>query len=180
MTVTEIQTLAESYLDDDIDDADALLWMNDFLDEPELVEVFRYTATQTLVVTSDDTWYDRTVGHLAIVEIVDSEEDKYTGDFELNHDRDEIRGLPADTYTITSITVPTAVTAVGNTPVVNTVFHRAAAVYMAGKFKCKDNDQNPDGLRLIAQGMSKARSATRLLKDQDRREQQKVKRSTWA
>ena len=179
MTVEDIQTLAESYVDDTIEDADAIRWTNDFMEEAVLVEVFRYTAAQSLIVADSDTWYDRTGGHLQIVEILDSDSDKYTGEYEINYDRDEIRIPDADTYTITSITLPTSVTAIANTPVINTVFHKAMATYMAGKFKLQDNDQNDDGLRLVYEGIGKAKAAAKLLRSHDKREQSQTKRMTW-
>lgn len=181
MTGTEIQTLAESYLDDeDIADADALLWINDYLAEPDLViNAFRKTSTQTLVVADSETWYARTSGHLNIVEIKDLDEDKYTGDYELNYARDYIRIPDPDTYVITSIIMPTASTALSGTPDMNVIFHRHCARYMAGKWKIKDDDTNNDGLRMVADGINGALRAAQLFKNQDKREHQKQKRSTW-
>jgi hypothetical protein len=181
MTGTQIQTLAETYLDgDDIEDTDALAWINDFLAEPQLVlEGFRKTGAQSLTVADSETWYGRTAGHLGIVEIQDSYNDKYVGEFELNYDRDKIRIPNPDTYAITSLLAPDALTALSQTPGISTIFHRHCARYIAGKWKLKDDDTNKDGLRMIAEGIQGTLGASRLLVDQEKREQQRQKRSTW-
>jgi len=180
VTGEEIQTLAESYIDDTIEDADAVLWINDFLREPDLIPYFRYTSTQEITVSDSETWYARTSGHLNIVEILDSDDDKYTGEYELNFDRDKIRIPDPDTYTVYSIIKPTKISALSETPVINEAFHEACSRYVAGKFKLEDNDQNPDGLRLMAEGRAMAKAASvELFRSHDRREQQKVKRCTW-
>jgi hypothetical protein len=179
MTGTEIQALAESYIDDSIEDGDALLWMNHFLQEPELIDVFRETEDQELTVADADTWYARTSGHLAIVRIINDDDEVYEGKVEFDYARTQILLDTADTYTITSIVMPDALSALSGTPDVNTVFHRAMALYIAGKYKLQDNDQNADGLRLVAEGMGQARRAASLLSVQDRRQYQRIKGRAW-
>ena len=182
MTGTEIQALAETYVEgDSIEDDDAIKWINDFLHEPELImDCFRKTADQELAVSDTLDWYDRTSGHLNIVQILDSLEDKYRGSYELNHARDKIRFSAGDTYTITSIIQPTSISALSETPGISTIFHEACASYIAGKFRLWDEPGDEEGLRLVSEGIGKAKQAAKLLQRQDLREQTRQVRDVWS
>lgn len=182
MTGAEIQALASSYVEGDkIEDADALKWINDFIHEPELVlEVFRKTAEQELEVSDTLTWHDRTAGHLNIVQVLDSMNDKYRGHYELNYERGKIRFPTGDTFTITSIIQPTALTVLTDTPDVNVIFHEACASYVAGKFRVWDDPDSEEGQRLIFEGINKAKQAGKLLQKQDLREHTRQVRDVWS
>lgn len=179
MTGSEIRALAESYVDDTIPDEDALLWINEYLTEPELIEAFRKTEEQSLTVADSDTWYDRTSGHLSVVYIADSSGYEYKTPIEFNHDRTKLRGMTADTYIITSLILPTAMTALTETPDVHELFHRPLAAYMASKFKLAEYPEDKDGLRLMREAIEENKRIGRILLVPDKRPRGQRKKGTW-
>lgn len=171
-TGTDVKTMAESIVDDSLVSSDVIQNLNIAL--IEFTELFRLTAEQTITAADNDTWYTRTAGHLAILKVVDSTGADYTGQFELNYGRDKVRFLTAGTYTVTSLIAPTAITAIGNAVAVNDVFKPGLAEFIGALFKQKDNDQNPEGLKMEAKAVSMLKSASRLIGQGDRRQGQRV------
>jgi len=169
LTGTEIKALADSIVDDTIDPSDAVMWINDYVRHPDLVDKFRKTGEQEIEVTDSRAWHERTPGHLKVVDIVDDEGNGFSGGIELSHDRARIRIPRAGHFAVTSLVRPERYTNLEEEPDVNEVFHEPCAVYIAAEYKLKDNDQNPDGLRLLVEAMDKTASAATLLSVQDMR-----------
>lgn len=165
LTGTDIKNIIEAETDEQLEDSEVVTFINSCLIEH--AEEFRKTSTQS--ITSDgDSWYARTDGHLSIVKITEDGED-WNGDWEISHDRTQIRFLEEGTYVVTSLIMPTPISAIGDTIAVNAAFELGIARVCEGLYKSKDNDQNPEGLRLKAEGGSLIRKAAGLLEAYDRR-----------
>lgn len=171
MTGTDIKTLAEAEVDDTIETADVIQFVNSCL--LEFADSFRKTSTQTITVSDATLWAARTAGHYSIVKITEDGED-YTGEFELDYDRTNIRFDAEGTFVVTSLILPAAITAITDTIAVNAVFEPAIGRYVAAFFKRKDNDQNPDGLRMAQEAEKLIQKASALIAMGDQRKGQRV------
>lgn len=170
-TGNDIKALAESIVDDTLIEEDVIENINMAL--LEFAEVFRKTDTQEITVTDTDAWTDRTAGHLAVLKITSGGKD-YTGKFELTYDRAKIKFPAVGTYTITSLIAPDAITSLDDTIEVHDLFKPGIAQFVGAYFKLKDNDQNPDGLRMESKALSMIRRASSLIAQGDRRQGQRV------
>lgn len=170
-TGNDVKTMAESIVDDTLITEDAIENIN--LALLEFADTFRKTDTQEITVTDTDDWIDRTAGHLAILKIT-SEGRDYIGSFELTYDRSQIRFVTTGAYTITSLIAPDAITALTDTIEVHDLFKPGIAQFVGAYFKLKDNDQNPDGLRMESKALSMIRRASSLIAQGDRRQGQRV------
>lgn len=170
-TCADVQDMAEREVDDVIDNDDVVSYVNScFL---EYTEAFRKTAEQTIVVADADTFYDRTAGHLIVVKITNNGEN-YEGDWELNHERSKIKIKEKGTFVVESLIIPTEVADINDPVQVHDGFKLGFVKYVAGLFKLQDNDQNPDGLRLLGQADGLIRKASSLLTMPDRRPGQRI------
>ncbi len=179
-TGSDLKTLAQAEIDDSLEDVDIIQNVNACL--LEFAELFRKTATQSITVTDTNAFITRTDGHLFVVKITDSVGNNYNGEWEVSHDRAQIRIGETGTFTVTSLIIPTFITAIGNTIGVHDVFRLGMSRYIGGLFKSKDNDLNPDGLRMKAEGAGLLNRASNLLVNNDRKPGQRVptKRSAGA
>jgi hypothetical protein len=166
-TGTDLKTLAEAEIDDTLENTDVVQNVNACL--LEFTEEFRKTATQVITVTDTSSFTNRTDGHLSVVKITDSDDEDYSGEWELNHDRTQIRIGETGTFTVTSIITPVFIAAVTDTVGVNDAYKLGLARYIGACFKLKDNDQNPDGLRMKLEAAALIRRASSLLTSSDRR-----------
>ena len=166
-TGTNIKALIENEVDETLEDNEVIFAVNACL--VDLCEWFRKTATQSITVADEDDWTARTDGHLAVVRIADSDGEDYTGEWQLNYDRSQIKIGDTGTFTVESIILPTEISAVATAIGVNDVFKVGIARYAAGVYKLKDDDENADGLRMKAEGASLVIRASSLLIDSDRR-----------
>lgn len=164
-TASTIKTIAEAEIDYTLTNADVVQNINSCL--IEFVEHFRKTATQTVTAVAD-TWNNRTSGHLAIVKVT-ADGDDYTGGFELSYDRSQILFDDAGTYVVTSLIIPGTLTDISDAVPVHDVFQAAIARYVGALFKLKDNDQNPDGLRMLAKAEAMIQQSSAKLFQSDKR-----------
>lgn len=171
-TGEDVKTMAESIIDDELIEADAVQNINQCL--LDYADFFRKTATQELTVTDVDTWHARTSGHLAVLKVVDSTGDDYIGSIDFSYDRMQIRIPSIGTYTVTSLIAPTAITAITDIIPVHDLFLPGIAQYVGAYFKLKDNDQNPDGLKMEARAAAMIRKVSSLIAQGDRRQGQRV------
>jgi len=167
----DLISLIEAEVDDDLIEADVNQNVNSCL--IEFADDFRKTAAQTIVVSDAGIWIERTSGHLSIVKIT-ADGNKYVGKVELNFDRTNVKFGEVGTYVVTSIVAPDPIISVTDVIGVNDVFKIGMARYIGGCFKLKDNDMNPDGMRMKSEGSMLIKRASALLAQGDRRQGQRV------
>lgn len=146
MTGTQIKALAETHVDDTIEDADALLWLNECQIEDLGVDA-RVLESAEIVVTSTTTWYDLPVDFLAMNEIETSTGAEYTGSYKIRGGK--IRFSTTGTFTLWYYKIPAELTALTETPEAHILLHRPLALFLAARFKSMDDDENPDAARLM-------------------------------
>lgn len=171
-TGNDVKTMAEAIIDDELIETDAIQNLNQCL--LDYADFFRKTAAQELTVTDADTWQDRTAGHLTILKVVDGTGKDYIGSIEMSYDRTQIRIPAVGRYTITSLVAPDAITSLDDTVAVHDLFKSGIAQYVGALFKLKDNDQNPDGLKMEARASAMIKKAASLIGQGDRRQGQRV------
>lgn len=171
-TGNDIKTMAEAIIDDELIEADVIQNLNQCL--LDYADFFRKTATQELTVTNADSFSDRTDGHLAVLKVVDSTGKDYIGQISLSYDRSEIRIPTVGAYTITSLVAPDPITSLDDAVAVHDLFKSGIAQYVGALFKLKDNDQNPDGLKMEARASAMIKKASTLVGQGDRRQGQRV------
>lgn len=139
-TVAEAQARAgESYLDDeDIDDADAIRWANDFMREK--VDSRYYPRTDWEVTVAEKTWTDLPADFVTVVEMKDSSDQDYR-----NYliDDNQIRFGTADTYTVAYRAEP-ATLALASEVALPVLWLSAMGYFMASRFRSKDDSEDPD------------------------------------
>ncbi|HWR54904.1 MAG TPA: hypothetical protein VN462_00230 [Negativicutes bacterium] len=170
-TGDDVKALAESFIDDSLIDTDVIENIN--LALLEFASSFRITGNQEVTVGDVEAWYPRTGGHLAINGVTCNGKE-YMGKFELSYDRGMIRFPAAGVYVITSVAAPSPVASMEDLIGVNDVFKPGIAEYVGACFKAKDNDQNPDALRMESKAMAMISAASRLIGQGDRRQGQRV------
>lgn len=156
MTGTQIKTLAQSYIDDTIEDTDALLWLNECLAVDLGIDARALVSTS---ITAADTtaWYDLPADFIAIYEVENSDGEEYSGDYRERNKK--VRFDVTGTYTVWYWKLPTEVSALTDTPGAHTLLHRPMALFLGARFKQKDDDENPDAARLMAEYQQKKRHA---------------------
>jgi len=143
MTGSEIRTLAESYVDDTIDDSNALIWMNEWLyqftDNSEVYNTTTITAadTATSYAIPDD---------LADVVSMTKDGSDWYGAYGIT--AGAIRFSEAGVFVITYKAIPAVLTALSGTPDVHPLLTQTGALWLAMRFKQADDDENPDANRL--------------------------------
>lgn len=160
-TAEDIKALAEAEVDDVLEDEDVVQNINSCF--MEFAEQFRKTTTNHI---NGGEWAEHT--GLAVVKITQNGVD-YTGSFELSHDRTQIYIPHPGAYVVTSLVVPELITDIMDEVPVHDVFQAGIARYVGGLFKLKDNDMNPDGIRMKTEGATMIRQAAALLSHGDRR-----------
>jgi hypothetical protein len=171
-TGNDVKTMAEAIIDDELIETDAIQNLNQCL--LDYADFFRKTSTQELTVTDADVWQDRTEGHLSILKVVDASGKDYIGQIELSYDRTQIRIPVVGTYTITSLVAPEAISSLDGAVAVHDLFKSGISQYVGALFKLKDNDQNPDGLKMEARASAMIKKASTLIGQGDRRQGQRV------
>jgi hypothetical protein len=143
MTGSDIKLLAESYVDDTIDDATALLWLNEWLyqfaDDSEVYETTTITAADTVTgyAIPDD---------LSDIVAITKDGIDYTGSYSIR--AGYIRFSQAGTFVITYKAIPAPLTAMSGTPDIHPMLTQTGALWLAMRFKQADDDENPDANRL--------------------------------
>lgn len=153
MTGEEIQSLAESHCDDILDDADTLKWLKEVL--TSLGADARNIDTQDFTVT------DLTVDHalpadfIAAIKAVQNTKDHYSYTIFNNTIRFNVSGLSTLHY-YRKVTLPAALSTEIDT---HYLIHPALALFLASRFKRKDDDENPDARQLYGDFLAAMKSA---------------------
>ncbi|MBT9174306.1 MAG: hypothetical protein DDT21_02720 [Syntrophomonadaceae bacterium] len=158
--------MIEAEIDDTLIDADIVQNVNACL--LEYTEAFRQTSVQVITVTDTSMFIPRAAGHLAVVKITSGGKN-WRGEWETTHDRTRIRIGGLGTFMVTSIVTPAFIAAVSSNIGVHAVFQLGMAKYIGGCFKLKDNDANPDGMRMKMEATMLINKASALLVSGDRR-----------
>jgi hypothetical protein len=146
MTGTEIKTRAEAYIGETIDDVNALKALNEAIDEiGDLGQVYEQ-ATSALPFTAG-AWYNLPARMTSLVEVTDEEGKLYHG----WRTRDNLIHFNEDgIYTIHYRKLPDHMTTITDTPKLHPAYHNCLVTYLKGWTKLQDDDESPDGLRLMS------------------------------
>src|SRR5690554_3540720 len=145
MTGLEIKKEAERYIEEYIDDPDALVFINRCLnmigDQAQIYEE-RWGD-----VTEVNEWIELppTTTHVRKVEKIENGDRKLYFDYEDVDNR--IRFLHPRQYYIFYRSLPTPLAGILDTPVVHPAFLSVLVTVLIALWKLKDDDENPDGIR---------------------------------
>lgn len=153
MTALEIAAMAGSlYLDEDITADDAFI--TSALDAAlSQLPAAAYPEAEAAVSAVAGTWYTLPTDLVEIVEIK-ADGAPYYGDYDFRSGR--IRFAEDGQYTVVYRKLPASISSMTDTPQVPGAYGPALACWMAGYYKCRDDDENPDGLRLKQQAAQEA------------------------
>ena len=157
MTGTQIKTLAETYLDGDtIADTDAISWINECMIEDLGVDN-RYLKSVAITTTDTTTWKDLPADFLAVygIDLIDGSE--YAGSYRIRSGK--ILFPFASTFTVWYYALPAEITALTETPQTHSLLHKAISLFLASRYKYKDDDENRDAGRLMVEYEQKKRHA---------------------
>lgn len=144
MTGAEIRSAAQAYIDEMIEDEDALVGINAGLGGlGDMALLYKSTA---LVTEADNSWSTLATDCTNVVEVRTQAGARYM-DWKQRGDKIFIRGTGSYTYHYRAI--PPRLAALTAPPGVHSGFHELLATYLAGWWKLKDDDENPDGQRLM-------------------------------
>jgi len=177
MTVTEICAFASQRLLNRAStyiaaSTEGLDWVNEWQEE-NAVSIKKFD-TQTLTGCVAGTWYDILIMPVffhkdflvKIYEVRDVNGDLV---YDYRADLGQIAFNYNGTYTITYYAIPTAVTAVGDTPDCHALFYKVIAYWLAYKKVCNGDPARPDGLPWRALYEEKMSSVLRSLQKRNRR-----------
>lgn len=160
MTVSEILQLAGYHVDDIIDAVDGgIAWLNEGLSA--LGANALLFGTTTIDALEVGTFYPLPANALDVMKVLDAAGDYYLG---YNCQGNNISFADAGTYTVTYRRLPAPVSAVSDTPEVHQAFHPVLALFVASRFKSRNDDENPDSVRLMnefAAGVGRVSSVLR-------------------
>jgi hypothetical protein len=143
MTGSEIKLLAESYVDDEIEDSTALMWLNEWLYQfADDAEVYSDT---TMTASNTTTFYALPSDFSDIAAITVDGAD-YGGYYTIFNGK--IRFASAGIFAITYKAIPAVLTAMSGTPAVHPLLTQTGALWLAMRFKQMDDDENQDANRL--------------------------------
>lgn len=149
--VQQAVALAESWIDDDIDEEDAILWTNAFMRD-ELNSHFWTTDTQ-MVDAVAGTWYDLPVEFVKVESMKDVASGLFTRQYQISGRR--IRFSVAGTYQMEYLALSTPMTSLTDYFPAHRVFLSPLAYFLAGSWWQKEDSTEPDG----PQYMQKSRDA---------------------
>jgi hypothetical protein len=157
MTGEQIKAAAERYIGDTLDPVDALEGINQALvwlaDRASL-------WGETVINAAADTWYDLPNDCIGVLEVAAA-----SGEAREYVKRDNrIKFAEADTYTVRYRRLPREMTALTETPEVHQAFHRVLVTGLKAWWKLMDDEENPDGLRLLAKFERDAEYAAALVR----------------
>lgn len=167
MTGTQILELAETHVDDDIDETDGLRWLNECVGM-DLGGDAHFIKSGSVAATDSDTWYDLPTDFLRFTMengIEDSDGDVWYGTVNLRKFVTvaavtlaqtwayKARFSKEDTFAIYYHANPTDLTELSQTPQTDPAFHKAIALYVASRYKSQDDDENKDAARLMGEYM---------------------------
>lgn len=143
MTGTQIKTQAEALIDDIIADANVILWINECQSE-DLGHDARKLGSASIAVADTSLWYDLPTDFLVVEEIVDSDDEEYTGEYKIRGTK--IKFDTAGTWTLWYWGLPDAVTALTETPQAHTLMHYPIAIFVAAQHRALEADADPEEL----------------------------------
>jgi len=140
MTALEIKQLAESYIEEFIEDRDAVFFLNLCLNEIGDQALVYETAEGDILNPNE--WYvlPETTTHVRKVE----KNGKPYYDYEILDNR--IRFKHPGTYTIHYRRHPRPLQGILDTPDIHPAYHHVLAFGLIARWKLKDDDENPDGI----------------------------------
>lgn len=145
-TVSDAQARAESYLDEEVEDTDAIIWANDFLRDK--VDSRFYARDIESYAAEEDTWYDLPSDFVAVVEVRDALDNLYG---RYLYDNGQIRFSAAGTYTLTYRAMPVAIAAAGATVPLSDMWLSAMAYFIASRYRSKDDPEDQDAMVKMAE-----------------------------
>lgn len=154
MTGEQIRILADSFVDDNLDTLDALGWLNECLDE--LGSEARQAGSVVINAASTTEWYDLPGDLIEITEVEDGQ-GNYGGAYRVREGK--IRFYTAGTYTVWYYKRPGEMETLTDEPEAHVLLHRPMALFLASRFKSKEDDENPDAARLMNEYKEKRRKA---------------------
>lgn len=144
MTGIQIKQAAENYCDEAIEDDEALTAINRALiiigDRAHRYDSIRITADQP------GAWLALPGELTSVREVVDADGQPYDG---YRVRGNAISFADAGIYTVYYRRLPSRMSGIQETPDIPTVYHEALVTYVAAWWKLKDDDESPDGLRLM-------------------------------
>lgn len=165
MTGTQILELAETHVDDDIDETDGLRWINECVGMDLGADAY-FVKSSSVAVTDTDAWYALPSDFLKFVYpngIDDSSGYSWDGTPEVRKYVTvtavtlaqtwayKARFSKADTFTIYYYADPTDITELSQTPQADPALHEVIALFVASRYKSQDDDENKDAARLMGE-----------------------------
>ena len=142
MTGVQIKQEAEAYIDEFIDDRDAVIAINRALNLiGDMAQVYESVKAK---IDEPGVWYELppTVTHVQEVERVGG------GFYPYFRTRDNmILFEHPGVYIIHYKRLPNPISGIMETPEIHPAFHQVLVTYVIAWWKLKDDDENPDGLR---------------------------------
>jgi hypothetical protein len=146
MTGTDIVARAQRYVDDTIDSDDALVAINEAIDK--LGDLGLIYESANITAGTANGWYPLPVDMTSLVSVSDGNGNNYE-DFQQRGL--EIHFSASGVYTVFYRKHPEGIAVLTETPPVHVSYHDTLCTYLKGWFKLKDDDESPDGLRLMSQ-----------------------------
>lgn len=154
MTGTEILSMASYHTEGDtIGNTEGLKYINEWL-LMDLGGDAGIVDSEDIAIATADEWKALPSDFIRETEILRDGEpywgtfygQNYRGDFDIRNG--QIRFPYAGTYTVYHIRRPAAISAIGDTPEVNAVFHYCGSLFVAMRFKFYDDEDSQDAKRL--------------------------------
>ncbi len=157
MTGEEIRQAAQAYVDEMIEDEDALAAINEGISKlGDMALIY----AETEIVATGGTWYTLPANLVRIAQVLDSDGYTYIHYSVIDG---RISFVYDDTYTIRYRRPPVRLTNLDQSPELHELFHPCLVDYLVGWWKLKEDDQNPDGLRKMQEYREGASRAYQML-----------------
>lgn len=145
MTGNQIKQEAEAYIDEHIDDLDALIAINRGLELiGDMAQIFE---TVKATITRANQWY-LLPDSVTYVQKVESPAGRLYRHYQAKDNM--IRFLHPGEYLVHYKRLPKRLEGILDSPEVHPAFHQTLVTYLIAWWKLKDDDENPDGLRHLA------------------------------
>lgn len=148
MTGTQIKTRVEKYIDDTIEDSDALEAINEALailgDQGLIYATISFEATA-------GTWYNLPANCTLVVNVTKLNGNMYYPYSDYFLEGNNILFSDTGSYILHYRKIPTPLTTLSETPDVHESFQQCIVTYLKSWFKLRDDDESSDGLRLAQQ-----------------------------
>lgn len=148
MTAQEIKAAAENYIDEAIDDDEAVTAINAAMSKIGDIALVYDSIQGPEGGAEANVWYDLPDNVTHIVEVLDAEGNSYS-DYKVRDNM--ILFSNSGTYTISYRRLPNSITGILEIPEIHPAYHQCLVTYLIGWWKLKDDDESPDGLRHMQQ-----------------------------